>query len=81
MQTWAISYDNSNYVVRGDNGDLVFSDYNGVVKFAKSLQGEHKFFDLPTEGVIELYHSIVVRLDSHASRFDNYLMGYWSNIK
>lgn len=78
MKTWAIGYDNSSYIVRGDNNnDYIFGDYRDVVSFAKTLEGEHKFYDLPTEGVIELFYGIVVKLDTHDGKCDNYLMGHW----
>lgn len=79
MQTWSIRYKDPDYIVRSDNGDMVFSNYKQIVVFAKSLEGEHQFWDLAAEGVIELYHGIVTKLDTQAGLADHYMMSMWES--
>lgn len=78
MRTWAINYDGEDYVLRGDAGDYIFANYESLVKFAKTLDGENKIFDIPTEGIIELYFGIVTKLDTHAQIHDSYLKRLWA---
>ena len=79
METWAIKYNNPNeYILRGDNTEQTFKDYNSLVQFAKSLPGNNKFFDLSTDGIIETYYGIVTKLDSQYGQHDGWLMNMWN---
>lgn len=80
METWAIKYNNPNeYILCSENKEQIFTDYKSIVQFAKLLPGEHKFFDLSTDGIIETYYGIVTKLDTQYGKCDGWLMSMWNS--